>query len=189
MLTKSAVVVSWTLLGTAWSHAVMTTPEPRGIGSAQEAVCGAAVTDRLDDDKAGPIENSVAVIDDDYHCNLFLCRGYQFEDNTQNILSLAGGDVLDIHIDIIAGHKPGYANISVVDAMTNQIIGEPLKVWDDFLSSDPSVPDDERDFNITIPQDLPTDCAEAGNCVIQWYWYATGNKQTYISCLDFEVTL
>lgn len=60
-------------------------------------------------DKAGPIENSVEVIDADYNCNLFLCRGYQFDDNTENILSLAAGDVVDIHIDIIAGHKPGYA--------------------------------------------------------------------------------
>lgn len=60
-------------------------------------------------DIAGPIENSVAVIDGDYSCNLFLCRGYQYEDNVDNALALGAGDVVDIHIDIIAGHKPGYA--------------------------------------------------------------------------------
>ncbi|KFH44916.1 hypothetical protein ACRE_042860 [Hapsidospora chrysogenum ATCC 11550] len=138
-------------------------------------------------DIAGPIENSVAVIDSDYNCNLFLCRGYQYDDNTSNTLALSAGDVVDIHIDIIAGHKPGYANISVVDTVANRLIGAPLKVWDDFLSSDPDVPDDERDFSVTIPDGLPADCGQGGNCVLQWYWYATGNEQTYISCLDFTI--
>jgi hypothetical protein len=106
-------------------------------------------------------------------------------------------------------------NISVVDTVANQLIGTPLKVWDDFLSSDPDVPDDERmytsnqpqnsfpypsppvlkapprhhpgDFSVTIPDDLPADCGQGGNCVLQWYWYATGNEQTYISCLDFTI--
>lgn len=35
-------------------------------------------------------------------------------------------------------------NISVVDTTANQIIGDSLKVWDDFLSDDPDVPNDER---------------------------------------------
>ena len=48
-------------------------------------------------------------VDEDYHCNAFLCRGYQYEDNTDKVLAFAPGDELDIHIDIIAGHKPGYA--------------------------------------------------------------------------------
>lgn len=96
----------------------------------------------------------------------------------------------------------------MVDAIENAMIGEPLKVWDDFLSLDPAVPNDERkfahdtelfqrsrpvltilkgDFSVTIPDGLPAECSEAGNCVIQWYWYATSNEQTYISCLDFEL--
>lgn len=43
------------------------------------------------------------------------------------------------------------------------------------------------DFNVTIPEGLETACGEAGNCVLQWYWYASGNKQTYESCLDFII--
>lgn len=43
------------------------------------------------------------------------------------------------------------------------------------------------DFSVTVPDGLPAECSEAGNCVIQWYWYATSNEQTYISCLDFEL--
>ncbi|KAH8179379.1 lytic polysaccharide mono-oxygenase, cellulose-degrading domain-containing protein [Sarocladium implicatum] len=170
----------------AWGHAVITSPTPRGSGDAQVASCGAAVTKKLKSDKAGPLENSLAVADSDYDCNLFLCRGYQFEDNASRFLSLAGGDVVDIHVDIIAGHRPGYANVSIVDTGKNEAIGEPLKVWENWLGGDASTRD-EADFNVTVPEDLPESCAEPGNCVIQWYWYATSNKQTYISCLDFEL--
>lgn len=60
-------------------------------------------------DIAGPIENAMEEVDEDYNCNAFLCRGYQLEDNLDKVLTFAPGDELDIHIDIIAGHKPGYA--------------------------------------------------------------------------------
>ena len=74
-----------------------------------------------------------------------------------------------------------------------------MKSWDDWLSRDPNVPDDERklstlplhryelivavDFSVTIPEGL-TSCDAAGKCAIQWFWFAD-SKQTYISCLDF----
>jgi hypothetical protein len=45
------------------------------------------------------------------------------------------------------------------------------------------------DYNVTIPDTLPSTCSKAGNCVIQWYWYASGNEQTYESCHDFYVQL
>lgn len=60
-------------------------------------------------DKAGPIENAMAVADDDYHCNAYLCRGYQYEDNENNVQPVKAGDVLTFHIDLIAGHRPGYS--------------------------------------------------------------------------------
>ena len=43
------------------------------------------------------------------------------------------------------------------------------------------------DFNITIPDTLGSACGEGGKCVLQWYWWAINNKQTYESCLDFYV--
>ena len=90
--------------------------------------------------------------DDDYNCNAFLCRGYQYEDNTDNVEAVKAGDVLVFHVDLVAGHRPGYAvspkiqsdrtgeqqllctdidvkNVSVVDLSTNTIIGEPLRTW------------------------------------------------------------
>ncbi|KAL2208628.1 hypothetical protein CC79DRAFT_1381754 [Sarocladium strictum] len=168
-----------------WGHAVVTSPTPRGSGDTQVATCGAAVTKKLLSDKAGPLENSLAVADSDYDCNLFLCRGYQFEDNANSVLALSEGDVVDFQVDIIAGHRPGYANVSVVDTTKNEVIGEPLKTWPVWLTGAPG--GDEADFTVTIPEDLPGDCATPGNCVMQWFWYATGNKQTYISCVDFQL--
>ena len=44
-----------------------------------------------------------------------------------------------------------WQNISVVDTVANRLIGAPLKVWDDFLSSDPDVPDDERTYTSKHP--------------------------------------
>lgn len=43
------------------------------------------------------------------------------------------------------------------------------------------------DFNITIPDTLGSTCEVGGKCVLQWYWWAINNKQTYESCLDFYV--
>lgn len=101
-------------------------------GPAHEAACGLAVVDVLERGKhsitislpdkecrpdmitraadiAGPIENAVWEADADYNCNAFLCRGYQFEDNTDNVQVVKGGDVLYFHVNLIAGHHPGYA--------------------------------------------------------------------------------
>jgi hypothetical protein len=64
-------------------------------------------------DIAGPIENAMAKADDDYNCNAYLCRGYQFEDNTDNVLAVSVGEVLYFHVDLIAGHHPGYAVRSI----------------------------------------------------------------------------
>jgi hypothetical protein len=60
-------------------------------------------------DIAGPIENAMAKADADYNCNAYLCRGYQFDDNADNVLAVTAGEVLYFHVDLIAGHHPGYA--------------------------------------------------------------------------------
>ncbi|KAB8215221.1 hypothetical protein BDV33DRAFT_195441 [Aspergillus novoparasiticus] len=126
-------------------------------------------------------------VDADYKCNAFLCRGYQFEDNTDNVQVLKAGEVLYFHINLIAGHHPGYANVSIVNTATNEIIGEPLRSWDNWPDHLSGPPRDDIDYNVTIPDSLGSTCSQAGNCVIQWYWYASGNEQTYESCHDFYV--
>lgn len=45
----------------------------------------------------------------DYNCDAFLCRGYTYEDNVDNVRVVKAGDVIDFHVDMIAGHRPGYA--------------------------------------------------------------------------------
>lgn len=60
-------------------------------------------------DLAGPIENAMKSVDSTYKCNAYLCRGYQYEDNQDNVRAVKAGDVLTFHIDLVAGHHPGYA--------------------------------------------------------------------------------
>ncbi|KFA52333.1 hypothetical protein S40293_00645 [Stachybotrys chartarum IBT 40293] len=168
-------------------HAVVETPEPRRPGSASDALCGAAVSSVLRRDLAGPIEEASKVADADYACDVYACRGYQFEDNESALQTYQAGDVVSFHVDLIAGHRPGYANVSVVDPVNNVVIGEPLKTWAAWPVNNPGPDRDDINFNVTIPDTLGSVCTEGGNCVIQWYWYATGNRQTYESCIDFIV--
>ncbi|KAH9896177.1 hypothetical protein F4778DRAFT_745366 [Xylariomycetidae sp. FL2044] len=174
-------------VGRALGHAVMQDPAPRVAGDSSLALCGAAVSKILDRDLAGPIENAVAVVDADYNCNLYLCRGYQYEDNIDNVQVVHAGDVMYFHIDLVAGHKPGYANVSVIDLAANTAIGEPLRSWDNWPDSASGPPRDDIDFNVTIPDSLTSSCSEGGQCAIQWYWYSQSNSQTYESCLDFYI--
>lgn len=60
-------------------------------------------------DLAGPIEEASKVADADYACDVYACRGYQFEDNESALQTYQAGDVVSFHVDLIAGHRPGYA--------------------------------------------------------------------------------
>ncbi|ORY59314.1 uncharacterized protein BCR38DRAFT_351950 [Pseudomassariella vexata] len=184
MLTAAAVLFA--LAGVS-GHAVMQDPVPRGTGPAQVELCGSALTTALEKDLAGPIEDAVAKADADYNCNAYLCRGYQYEDNVDNVKNVTAGEVMYFHIDLVAGHHPGYANVSVVDLATNEIIGDPLRSWGYWPNATSGPPRDDIDFNVTIPTNLGSTCDAGGKCAIQWYWYASGNEQTYESCLDFYV--
>ncbi|KAI0133775.1 hypothetical protein BJ170DRAFT_175313 [Xylariales sp. AK1849] len=165
-------------------HAVMDEPTPRVTGPVQEELCGAALTTALQEDITGPIESAVAKADDDYNCNAYLCRGYQYEDNTDKVKLVSAGDVLVFHIDLVAGHHPGWANMSAVDLATNTAIGDALRTWDEWPISGS---DEDINFNVTIPDTLASSCDVEGNCVLQWYWWSDSNSQTYESCVDFYV--
>ncbi|EQB54384.1 hypothetical protein GCG54_00007093 [Colletotrichum gloeosporioides] len=184
MLFTQAVIAA--LVTGVWGHGVVQTPEPRTTGTKQEELCGTAVTNKLDSDLAGPIENAIAVADADYKCNAFMCRGYQWEDNVDLLMNVTAGQVIPFHIDLVAGHRPGHANISVIDLATNTAIGEPLITWDDWPTENPD-PLADTDFNVTIPDTLADSCNVGGKCAIQWFWYAETNKQTYESCIDIAI--
>lgn len=66
-----------------------------------------------------------------------------------------------------------------------------------------TLPANNTNFDVTIPTDLGALCTVAGDCVgvfhpqakinadkckvLQWFWFGTGAKQTYESCVDFVV--
>ncbi|RYP33535.1 hypothetical protein DL767_004710 [Monosporascus sp. MG133] len=169
-----------------WSHAVMKEPVPRQAGPVHEELCGAAVAKVLARDRTGPIENAMAAADGEYNCDAYFCRGYQYEDNVDNVKAVKAGDVLDFKIDMVASHRPGYANVSIVDIATNEII-EPLRTWDEYPGYNTGPDRDDIKFNVTIPDTLGVACDAPGKCVLQWYWYVPNSSQTYESCLDLYV--
>ncbi|KAK4121990.1 hypothetical protein N657DRAFT_103004 [Parathielavia appendiculata] len=166
-------------------HAVVKVPTPRGAGSYYTQRCGKTYAEYMEKDRAGPIEDGVAKAGADLKCNAFLCRGYQYEDNSAT--EYKPGQVIDFKVDLIAGHRPGYANVSIVDLANNKIIGSPLRSWDSYPNATATTPRSDINFNVTIPRNLGTVCSTGGKCAIQWYWYATRNQQTYESCVDFYV--
>ncbi|ORY58241.1 uncharacterized protein BCR38DRAFT_78771 [Pseudomassariella vexata] len=168
-------------------HGYITSPQPRVVGSAMEEACGTQIYNQLKSDINGNIQGEIQNKQDDFTdaCNLWLCKGLQFADNTANVQSYNAGDVVDVVYDIRAPHT-GVANVSIVDTATNAVIGEPLISWDVFASTSTGVTADETNFSITIP-DLAGKCTTAGECVIQHYWNAADVDQTYEACIDFTV--
>ncbi|KAJ4297930.1 hypothetical protein N0V90_005829 [Kalmusia sp. IMI 367209] len=104
-------------------------------------------------DPAGPIENAVAKADANYKCNAYLCRGYQYEDNVSKLQAYSAGQVVTFHVDLVAAHKPGWANVSIIDLKANKAVGSPVKSWS-VWPDDVSGGGDDVDFNVTIPMVL-----------------------------------
>ncbi|KAJ5774769.1 hypothetical protein N7457_009665 [Penicillium paradoxum] len=172
-------------------HGFVTSPKARMPGTAMEAACGAQAVSNQESDNYGNIQGELQVVSNqgDYEadaCNIWLCKGYKFADNKDNVFSYKAGQKVDFTVDIRAPHT-GVANVSVVDTSSNSVIGSPLISWSDYASVATGVKDDETSFSITIPEDLGGQCATAGDCVLQWYWYAQSIDQTYESCVDFTV--
>ncbi|KAK3290855.1 uncharacterized protein B0H64DRAFT_446675 [Chaetomium fimeti] len=89
--------------------------------------------------------------------------------------------------DLIAVVSTGKcANTSIIDTTTNSAIGEPLRSWDQWPAVITGATGPTAiNFDVTIPDTLRPSCNKAGKCVMQWYWYAVENEQTYESCVDF----
>lgn len=172
-------------------HGFVTSPTARMPGSAMAAACGKQVEINQRSDNYGNIQGELQVANgqSDYNagkCDIWLCKGYKFADNKDNVYSYTAGQTVDFTVDIRAPHT-GIANVSVVDTTSNSVIGSPLISWDVYASTATGVTKNETDFSVTIPDDLGDQCATAGNCVLQWYWYAQSIDQTYESCVDFTV--
>jgi hypothetical protein len=170
-------------------HGIIEDPAPRLAGLAMKAACGEQVYNNQKSDSGGNIQGILQVAQNqkDYDptkCNIALCKGYQFADNTANVQTYSPGQVVPIKVAIKAPHT-GVANVSIVNTKSNAVIGQPLISFSDYASNAHSIPANNTAFSITMPQDLSA-CGQAGNCVIQWFWDAPDIKQTYESCVDFQ---
>ncbi|ORY68417.1 uncharacterized protein BCR38DRAFT_481909 [Pseudomassariella vexata] len=184
------------LSATALGHGYVSSPPARAPGEASIAACGNSVVNDIKKDNTSHVEGlpELAATDAGYHadqCNLWLCRGLQFGDNAANVQKFTPGQSVQVKIKLAIPHAGG-ANVSVVDTKKNAIIGKSLISWasgyaDEQQFYSGKTPEDQVDFNVTIPTDLGSACAEAGACVLQWWWYGTGARQTYESCVDFTV--
>ncbi|KAI5920369.1 chitin binding domain-containing protein [Camillea tinctor] len=192
MKSTTATVISLAgFVSTALGHGFVTSPPARMPGDAMAAACGQQVEINQKSDNYGNIQGElqVASSQSDYNaeeCNIWLCKGYKFADNTANVQTFSAGQVVPFKVDIRAPHT-GVANVTIVSTSTNTVIGSTLKSWDVYASNSSPIPDEQKSFDITIPSDLGNQCATAGDCVIQWQWDAQSIDQTYQSCIDFTV--
>jgi predicted carbohydrate-binding protein with CBM5 and CBM33 domain len=183
----TTIAVLLTVVATVHAHGFISSPAPRLAGSAFGAACGSQMLSQQTSDRYGNIQGEMQVQGQDFtnNCNLWLCKGYQFADNT-NVHSFAAGETIPMEVEIRAPHT-GIANVSIVDTARNTVIGAPLISWDVYASNAASIPADQTNFDITIPEDLGGQCSEPGACVIQWFWDARNIDQTYEACIDFTV--
>ncbi|TVY84652.1 hypothetical protein LSUE1_G000519 [Lachnellula suecica] len=185
----SNLVAIAALATTALSHGIITSPYPRAIGAASLAACGPTVQANIKGDNTSHVEGlpEAAATDKAYNataCNLWLCRGLQGADNAAHVQNYTAGQKVSIAVNLRIKHY-GTANVSIVDTKSNSVVGKQLYYWSDYADERVSVtPANQTNFDIVIP-DLGGKCATAGACVIQWWWYGVGAKQTYESCIDF----
>ncbi|EIM89408.1 uncharacterized protein STEHIDRAFT_45272, partial [Stereum hirsutum FP-91666 SS1] len=156
-------------------------------GTAFAATCGQQMYSIVTSDPYGNIQSEEQNIGSDTtdSCELYLCKGYVYDDNTANVQSYTAGQTVDFTIDIRAPHT-GVANVSVVNTQTNEIIGDVLWTDTDAYSTSHTIGANETSFSVTLP-DVGSSCTEAGTCVLQWWWDARSIDQTYMSCVDFTV--
>lgn len=157
-----------------------------------DAACGTSVSALVKADTTSHVEDmpeAAALIPgfNSTACNVFLCKGQQFADNTANVQNFTAGQVVNMRAVIPIPHE-GPMNVSVINTATNTAIGAPLISFDSYADESlATLPANNTNFDVTVPSDLGSACSVAGACVMQWFWFGTGAQQTYESCVDFIV--
>ncbi|KAK4227150.1 hypothetical protein QBC38DRAFT_199732 [Podospora fimiseda] len=186
-MAKVVVFSALALAAAVSGHGNITSPPARLPGPAMVEACGQAAVDSVLADGGLPIES---VVDPASSCNLFFCRGALVQDNLDLVQTFALGETVNLTADIPIPHE-GPANVSIVLAATNEILGEPLLVFDSYADERlAELPANNTAFSITIPDagnGVEEECVEPGDCVLQWFWFGTGAQQTYESCIDFVI--
>ncbi|KAI4674521.1 uncharacterized protein J4E88_008257 [Alternaria novae-zelandiae] len=191
--TAAAATTLLSLIPTALSHGLITSPPSRPTGPELTSHCGPAITRTINGDNTSHVEGLPELLLPPYtasSCNLWLCKGLQFADNPSNNTQVwSAGQVVPMKVWIRIPHE-GSANVSIVDTKKNEVVGEMLKVWEEGYApgkSEADVPAEQKEFSVKVPQGLEERCATAGDCVLQWWWYGVAAKQTYESCVDFRI--
>ncbi|KAL7778488.1 hypothetical protein CFE70_007988 [Pyrenophora teres f. teres 0-1] len=169
------------------AHGLISSPTPRKAGAGLKAACGDQVFNTQNSDPYGNVQGSIQNLQGSHpDCKIWQCKGVPFADKTE-VFQYTAGQKIDMKIEIHAPHD-GSANVSVVSTSTDKIIGKPLISWDKYaLTSVPMAQHPEwTSFSITMP-DVSTECAKAGDCVIQWWWDAPTINQSYEACIDFTM--
>ena len=169
LFSLNSLIVAASLAASVSSHGLITKPVPRGPGAASLAACGSAVTNNIKGDLTSHVEGlpEAAARDKTYkpdQCNLWLCRGLQFADNSANVETWTAGQTVHLDVKITIKHY-GTANMSIVDTKSNKIIKQIL-YWDKYADDKlTTLPANNTAFDVTIPSDLGSACATAGDCV------------------------
>ncbi|CAI6332605.1 unnamed protein product [Periconia digitata] len=182
----SAIITSALFAATALAHGNITSPPARQPGPVMQQVCGASAVSAILADGTGPLENipSNGAAD----CNIFLCKGAQFEDNVNNVQSFAPGEKVAFKAQLPIPHE-GPANVSIIDTATNTAVGQPLLVFDSYADENlAKLPANNTAFSVTMPTNLGAACQTPGECTMQWFWFGTSAQQTYENCVDFAMS-
>jgi hypothetical protein len=158
-------MASASLIALASAHGFITSPSPRMPGDAFTKSCGQQMYYNQMGDNYGNVQGELQVVkgQTDYDaeaCEVWLCKGFKYEDNTENVQKYTVGQEVDISVDIRAPHT-GVANVSVVSTSSGTVIGSALKSWDEYASNSATIPEDQKEFSITIP-DVGSECSKAG---------------------------
>jgi len=154
----------------AAGHGLITSPHTRHPGAATAAVCGEPLVQFYQRDNTSYPEALMRSSGwdkgmDKAKCNQYLCKGFVFADNKDGVQAYQPGQVVPIDVSIRIPHL-GFANVSVVDAVANTLIGAPLIEWKKgYADGASAIPHDQLHFNVTVPTNLPARCSEPGNCV------------------------
>ncbi|KAH7630127.1 hypothetical protein B0T09DRAFT_142627 [Sordaria sp. MPI-SDFR-AT-0083] len=189
MIQPSALVLLAVSLFTpaASAHGEITSPPARLPGPAMAQACGQQAVNAVLADSTMPIES--VPFSSSSSCNSFLCRGALFADNASLLQRFTPGQTIPFKASIPIPHE-GPCNVSVVNTQTNSVVGQPLLVFDSYADERLArLPANNTAFSVTLPTDgeVLKECGAPGVCVLQWFWFGEGARQTYESCVDFVV--
>ncbi|KAJ4310301.1 hypothetical protein N0V94_008511 [Neodidymelliopsis sp. IMI 364377] len=187
MKSYSAAIALAGFASSVAAHGFISSPSPRLPGDGLKAACGDQVYNQQSSDHYGNVQGALQNLQGEHpDCRMWQCKGVPFADAGE-VFSYTAGQVIPMKVEIRAPHT-GSANVSIVNVKTDKVIGEALKSWDEYASTSSPISEhpDWTSFDITMP-DVSSECANPGDCVIQWYWDAPDINQTYESCIDFSM--